>query len=261
MQSYGGKSSLSAGIPPAQAQQMVQWISHFVRQKGGVITAANLGSALARLHPDFYSLIKASHGGLTAFLADYPERFSFANDPPFNHVFLSREMGGQGPLPGSQGPNLSLHPSYNLGNHGPPPRMVKPPTTPAGLPLSLPIRARSMSDPRLSAQPVGSLVGGLPPQLVMQGQPFVYASPGGGFKISNSPTSSSLPAGAFSPSQQSLSMGGMSPSWPLDQHLESEVVRATAEILCNAASYALKAVELANTLRARLGTKVRPPFK
>ena len=45
-------------------------------------------------------------------------------------------------------------------------------------------------------------------------------------------------------------------SWQMDQHLEAEVVRATSEILCNAASYALKAVELANTLRARLGTKV-----
>ena len=70
-QHHGGASFL----PPGQAQPMVLWITHFVRQKGGVITAANLGSALARLHPEFYGLLKASHGGLTAFLADYPDRF------------------------------------------------------------------------------------------------------------------------------------------------------------------------------------------
>jgi hypothetical protein len=50
--------------------------------------------------------------------------------------------------------------------------------------------------------------------------------------------------------------GGWVPTHVQDQHLEAEVVRATSEILCNAASYSLKAVELANTLRARLGTKV-----
>jgi hypothetical protein len=47
-------------------------------------------------------------------------------------------------------------------------------------------------------------------------------------------------------------------AWSEDDR--DQVVRATSEILCNAASYALKAVELANTLRARLGTKVSHAF-
>lgn len=281
---YSMKPPLAAGIPQAQAQQMVQWITHFVRQKGGVITAANLGSALARLHPDFYSLIKASHGGLTAFLADYPERFSFANDPPFNHVFLSREVAAASP-PSPSPPGLSMHP-YSLSPHGPPTgpphaRLLKPlPSPSAGLPMSaLPIRSRSMSDPRLSPQPLNSLVGGMgPPQMgILQGQPYLYAAGPHGYKLSSSPTSTGLGGGGgYGGSMQGpqSGLGGLSPlaaagmagmansaSWPLDQHLEAEVVKATAEILCNAASYALKAVELANTLRARLGTKVRhtPP--
>ena len=252
-QGMGGIS----GLGPGQAQQMVQWITHFVRQKGGVITAANLGSALARLHPDFYGLIKASHGGLTAFLADYPERFSFANDPPFNHVFLARELhhgpgssssssggppdhfrGGpshqqppQGPSPSPPGfplksPQGPLS-SYALSGAPPTaPRLVRPvPTASSGSSLTLPpnglTRSRSLSDPRSGSSSMMTP----PPQQLVLPMSLKYGPPPPSPPHSHSHSHSlGLPGGGPGSSSSSAGMGmGMGlPTWPLDQHLETE---------------------------------------
>lgn len=182
---------------PNQSQAMLAWITSFVRSKGGCITAANLGSALARIHPEFYGMIKNYHGGLTAFLGDYPDRFIFANDPPFNHVILT-----------SHKELIAQH----------------PPSPPSPLRTQVPMM-KSMG----SASLASSLQARQPPP-----QQAIALHPSLQYNANMAAWSSTI----------------------LDRQFEADVVRATAEILCNAASCSLKAVELANTLRARLGTKV-----
>lgn len=97
-----------------ESKKLVKWVEYFIRQHGGRVIGANLGSALASSNGAMYRAIKgASHilfycyecgvcfrrvrvcfnagkfGGLTSLLSKFPEYFVLENDPPFNHVSLT----------------------------------------------------------------------------------------------------------------------------------------------------------------------------
>lgn len=79
----------AAPVPgPAEARRLVRWIEMVIRQHGGRVIGANLGSALANSNSALYRSIKTRYGGLTPLLSKFPDHFLLESDPPFNHVAL-----------------------------------------------------------------------------------------------------------------------------------------------------------------------------
>lgn len=81
-----------------ETKKLIKWVEYFIRQHGGRVIGANLGSALASSNSAMYRAIKGKYGGLTPLLAKFPQHFVLENDPPFNHVSLTDSHYAAGAL-------------------------------------------------------------------------------------------------------------------------------------------------------------------
>lgn len=221
-------------------QQFCQWVADVVVRHGGMMTSANLGSTLVSEDPERYATIKAVFGGLCGLLTRYPQRFALVNNQPLNHVAV---IGGPFASHNSQRPRSSSRASLNE-------MCTSSPSSPSmsnGF-----VRSHSGSESSSSANSANLRLG-------THQQPLQQRTPQR--PRSNSGGSSYAAAAAPGTPQTARSGGRRVPQVvrfdeAAAERDEIEVVGQTKEILQVASEHALKAVDLANALRNRVGVDV-----
>ena len=113
--SNGGAGSLAVAPSPAEARKcvlgaaavaldrpfyvlvvcsfccfrLIRWIEMVIRNHGGRVSGASLGSALSTSNAALYKSVKMRYGGLFPLLSGHlSHNFNLENNPPFNHVSL-----------------------------------------------------------------------------------------------------------------------------------------------------------------------------
>ncbi|KAJ8602510.1 hypothetical protein CTAYLR_001274 [Chrysophaeum taylorii] len=228
--------SFEPGIAVDHANQFCQWVADVILQHGGMMTSANLGSTLVAEDPERYATIKAVFGGLCGLLTRYPQRFALVNNQPLNHVAVI----GAAPMPAPLSPPG-------------PPRLRVTRAGRSGSGESFPRSESFRSQSSEHGSPRGSLSEvsyGLASPNAARRAPSTAGSDSSG-SVRGRSNARSRPR-----SNSASSPGCGSRRRALADRDELEVVRQTREILEVASEHALKAVDLANALRNRVGVDV-----